>query len=497
MPLLIPIALCAFVVAVAALGPRRLRLKRDYFFLLFLAQAVIYVVVMPSLNVRNGATDVTDAYLRLESYAALLFVIPLILVYRLFWRRGPTVDPPVIEITTARAAIFAAMLVAFDIAFLVVAFQNDMVFTRIGTYPLAAHQAALPLLALLVIRSHDLIALPLVGYLLFLQLHFRRSGGVSRRALNILLAPLLVGAGVLAFTAVLSSRGTIVIAATFLLGTYLFYSGASGVRLRILVPYVIAVSYLLLLVPNVRTWQASGDNVVELLWPTYAIDRYSPAPATIAPNASGPLPTIGPGASAQPPTADQRVVAYVDEGFVRRLDCIDLIQRMEPSLARSGFELGAAWRVPAFIALTEFVAPGASEEYKRTARTTAKSYLLERHTDLDPGDYYSCSLTDLYGNFGPVGFPIGAALLGVAFTLLRPIMRGHLPLVPSHAYWIGLLLAAHLVTFEQEFITFLVGWIRYLPAAAALLLINPAAVRGGAPAPLYRIKGLLRRLRAG
>jgi len=217
--------------------------------------------------------------------------------------------------------------------------------------------------------------------------------------------------------------------------------------------------------------------------------------ATATPNASGvtvATPSPSPTATA-PLTSDQRVTAYIEEGFIRRLDCIDLMQRIEPSLSRSGYELGAAWKVPAFIALTQFVVPSASEEYKRTGRTTAKSYLLERHTDLDPGDYYSCSLTDLFGNFGIAGFPFGAGLLALAFAMTRRLMSGRVPILGNHAYWLGLLLAAHLITFEQEFSTYLFGWIRYLPAALAVILINPVSVGGTRPALLYRIGGSLRR----
>jgi hypothetical protein len=284
--------------------------------------------------------------------------------------------------------------------------------------------------------------------------------------------------------------------------------------LPVVVPVACLTIYLLLLVPNVRTYigqEEPRENPLVALSPLYALERYVPAvtrppsPTVAAPSPtpiassslpSGPKETGAPTASIPTTvavTSEERVAAYIEEGYVRRLDCIDLIQRIEPSLARSGYELGAAWRVPAFIALTQFVAPSASDEYKRTARTTAKSYLLERHTDLDPGDYYSCALTDLFGNFGVAGFPVGAGLLALAFVMTRRVMSGGVPILGNHVYWIGLVLAAHLIPFEQEFSTYLFGWIRYLPAALALLLINPVTKAGTRPAPIYRIGGLLRR----
>jgi hypothetical protein len=530
MPWLISLALIVLALGAAFVGRDRLRVKHDYFFLLFVGQALVYVLIVPSLNVTSASAAVAQDYLRLQVSAGLLFVLPIILTYRLLAGRfqGSQVRTAGLEVTEARAAIFALLLIAFDLVFLVVAVQNDMVIRRVGTYPLAERQASLHPLALLIIRSHDLISLPILGYLLFLQIRLRSTPGPSPRAMHWLLAPLVVGTLVLMFTAVTSSRGAVILASAFLLGAFFFYSVRPVVRslLPVALPVALLTVYLLLLVPNVRTYMAPDsprENPFVVLFPLYAIERYVPAatrspittvatpsasPATASPPAVIPTsvatPSASPATASSPAviptrvgtaaaTSDERIAAYIEEGFIRRLDCVDLIQRMEPSLARSGYEFGAAWRVPAFIALTQFVAPSASEEYKRTARTTAKSYLLERHTELDPGDYYSCALTDLFGNFGIAGFPFGAGVLGLAFVVTRRVMRGGVPILGNHGYWIGLLLVAHLLSFEQESATFLFGWIRYLPAAVAVFLINPVTVSGNRPALLYVVGGLLRR----
>lgn len=90
----------------------------------------------------------------------------------------------------------------------------------------------------------------------------------------------------------------------------------------------------------------------------------------------------------------------ISREWIHRLDCADLIDRMQHSLEKNGFEWGKAWYYPTFMLYGAISDPQQHKDLKRDAMTTSKAYLIEQHTDLDLRDYYSCALTDAYAILG-------------------------------------------------------------------------------------------------
>jgi hypothetical protein len=85
-------------------------------------------------------------------------------------------------------------------------------------------------------------------------------------------------------------------------------------------------------------------------------------------------------------------------------------------------------------------------------------------------DYYSCSLTDLFGNFGWAGFLLGALIYAVAFRYYRSAT------IQPRRHWqivIAIFVVTHVLSFDQEMSGVLFGWIRQVPVLALILIGRP------------------------
>jgi hypothetical protein len=124
--------------------------------------------------------------------------------------------------------------------------------------------------------------------------------------------------------------------------------------------------------------------------------------------------------------------------------------------------------------------PAEARRMKMTFDIAAKNYLMRKYTDLDQADYFSCMLSDAYGNFGVVGIAlVGAVLGGVLGLAVRTLGRPRYSWAPV----VALFFLSHVFQFEQEFVTATFLWVKKLPFLAAVLLVNPFVVRSGDPPP--------------
>jgi hypothetical protein len=143
---------------------------------------------------------------------------------------------------------------------------------------------------------------------------------------------------------------------------------------------------------------------------------------------------------------------------------------MDRSLNSNGYEWGKAWERPLVTMYGQLVGLEIAKEYKANASTTAKSYLIEQHTNINLKDYPSCMATDLWGNFWIYGLPIAGVLVACCFALLRYGLTATLsPLV----FVTSLVFAFYFVIFEKEFVDWIFGWIKLIPAIVLLAILNP------------------------
>jgi len=155
------------------------------------------------------------------------------------------------------------------------------------------------------------------------------------------------------------------------------------------------------------------------------------------------------------------------------LNGIDLMAHIAAGVESSDYAWGRAWTATAYVTIVQFFDREAVEELKTSFLASPKRYLMLQYTSLAGVDYPSCMLTDIYGNFGPMGFlPVGLLfgyLLGKATGSLWAPKSGRAIVLALFAYSL-------VAQFEAEFSTIAIGWLRVLPVLMPVLLLNPLRV---------------------
>jgi hypothetical protein len=164
--------------------------------------------------------------------------------------------------------------------------------------------------------------------------------------------------------------------------------------------------------------------------------------------------------------------AFGDEQSYMRLNGIDLMARLLPGIEREGPALGAAWESVNWY-LRRFTDPQGFNEFRLSRNTTAKGYLMKRYLGWDLADYFSCTLTDLFGNFHVLGLLGGAVLL---VTLFRFSASRFMAPRGGAALVLAVFVVVHAIVFDQEAIGLLFGWTKQLPILLAVLALRPFRV---------------------
>jgi hypothetical protein len=164
---------------------------------------------------------------------------------------------------------------------------------------------------------------------------------------------------------------------------------------------------------------------------------------------------------------------FGDNQGIDRLNGIDLMARMFSPISQHGPAWGAAWSEWTWI-FWRFIDPLGFDDFRLTAATCAKNYLMWHYLGWTDHDYYACALTDVYGNFAFFGFPIFALLLALVFRFsARVFAQASSPSL----FVCALFVLTHLLLFEQEGSDMLLGWIKKAPLLALLVIYNPFCLR--------------------
>jgi len=434
--------LCLTLLPIVFVGYGRLRLEKDYFLMLFLFFGAIYVFVDPALVHIGGDGAIVDgheSYPKLQALVIVLFLLPLGLTYRILKNRFCNAEPRQLEfyLNETKVILFCIFFFSFEIAFTVLAFMSNMYARRIGTEVIAEVVGGLDVLSLAVLRTHDLIVLPEIALLLILMPSIKRQMRAPVRFLAYGTFMFIV----LSFIvfAVMNSRALLIFLAMALLFANLLTGRAKIMPSGGVVLLTAAtVFYGMIVVSNIRNHGIEAD-MLDVLNPASIISE-----------------------------TDSHAFSAAE--WMGRLDCIDLIAQMDSSLQRNGYEWGGAWERPLVSTLGSIIGLDLAVKYKTEAITTAKTYLMERHTDIATKDYPSCMVTDLWGNFWIFGLPAASMLIATCFVLLRyGLTISRSPAV----FVISLVFAFYIVVFEKEFFDWAFGWIKLIPAIVLLVLFNP------------------------
>ena len=169
-----------------------------------------------------------------------------------------------------------------------------------------------------------------------------------------------------------------------------------------------------------------------------------------------------------------------DDTLRWRLNGVDLIAMIADNVEAEGPAMGGAWAVPFILSLDPIVRTPFTVAAKSANLTSAKSWLMLRYSGVAKTDYYSCMLTDVYGNFSIYGFLMPAFLLGIALARATAALRwGAKPA----AIVVAAFALTRILPFEQGFESLLFGWYKLVPFVLIALLINPLRKRAQAALP--------------
>lgn len=397
---------------------KRLTFSKDFFFLLVYAQIVIYLHVAPTFWAATLHTDLQTLYFELQLAAIFLFEIPVLWFYLRAFKRKQVAAPAVTVSRPRqfRLALLAALLCA---AFTYVAVSNDIFFMRIGW------QEAVD--ALLKLTFPEFVAYRM----------FALSG-----------AFLL---GVLAFSIVFQkSRRPVLLCLVGSTGTVFFIYEAFNSRLHAVIVICVLLGILVMV----------GKPRKRLIFASLLLALCGFQIANIA------------RADSEPDFHEGN--NFNDWRF--RLNGIDLMARITPAAEHDGFAKGEAWKGIATImvgqvAFGSIVSSEDVADVKSSFLGSPKKYLADQYVNEGEWvDYPSCLLTDLYGNLGLFGFPIGALVVSWASIIVR---RAFTEATSPRLIVIALYVLFHLLLFEQEAAIFVSSLVNALPVLALVLVMNP------------------------
>lgn len=437
---LLGVALTAFALLPGLLQPAYFR--RHFFFLFYLAIVCVYLQIAPVFSqlaetpalvfVYNMARvqDLRPEYGWLQVAALLSFQVPLMLTYFSLKRRQPLGE---LAGHPVRATLLAIVMGGFALAFVGVLVRNELWSVRLGD-ALTDRFMQLPPVEFAVFRLYQECGLFVVGLMLFA---WRYSVGTARRwcfGAFVLVTAVFGGFNLL------NSRWFVTSLLVCLVGWMVMSSPVPPVRrhlarLAVVATIGLVAVYLSILVVNIRN---ASDGV---------------SVASLSPLRGG---------------------VFADTQGINRLDCIDLMARLHGPLQREGPAYLRSWGQVTWI-VRRFVDPEGFDAYRLARQTTAKSYLMREYLGVVASDYFSCTVTDLYGNFRLAGFVVGALVLGCLFGWTT----GALAAPRSGAVLIvALFVLTQIVIFDQEAVSTLFGWPRKLPVLAVALALRPFVMRG-------------------
>jgi hypothetical protein len=416
---------------------------RHFFFLFFFSLTVAYLDVFPVLSLHEYAetalvglrvgppAEIVQDYAIVQFYCLCFFQLPLVLGYFGLGLR-PRGRRIVSNPGGSRAIAIASIV--FSLLFLWVLLSEGLLMARVSV-DLTPVLIEMPFFKFFVYRLFQESGVFLIGVLFFLA-HF--SAGPARQ---LVWAAWVTTVGAYGIWAVFNSRWSLLLLVVCSLGFWLAARGDKMPSPRVfarMASCVVLGAYLATIVVNVR--RIGFED--RLSW------RYF---------------------------VPQGLGAFGDEQSYMRLNGIDLMARLLPGIEREGPALGAAWGSVGWY-LRRFTDPKGFDEFRLSRKTTAKTYLMARYLGWDLTDYFSCTLTDLFGNFHVFGLLGGAVLL---VMLLRFSASRFMAPRDGAALVLAVFVIVHAIVFDQEAVGLLFGWTKQLPILFAVLALRPFRVAAG------------------
>lgn len=460
-----PILLGGWLVALISCGllfyflqMKRLLWGRDWFFILFYAQSLLYLNVSPMLYLSHptplswsGVPDesTTVLYVLIEVVALVFFQIPLIVIYKNRIRRNSKIfaNHGRLVLNQNRVLVLGVMGLLFSALFLYVMVSSGL-FRAITIYQnagLPSVYVGLPTSIYVLMRLFQESGLFLSGTFLLMLLNGQSLSGLGRFV--VLAAFLSVFGTWLMFYLVNGSRSFMVIAVLLMLGVIVTHlrpltaKRSKSIKKVVIVGLLVAV-YLLKVAYAVRF---SGQNGL-------SIDALNPLNFSFTDN-------------------------FSNEGiydFRYRFDGLDGMVMITPRAMNEGFALGQAWTKLAYVTVAQIFDRSRVADLKLDRSTDPKMYLIFRYTNhSDAIDWPNSILFDLYGNFSIFGIFFGGWLFASMYSYSETAMFAKRS---SLSVLFALLLLIGTMQFESTFLAWFFSILNTLPVFVMVTWLRPFSI---------------------
>lgn len=420
-------------------------LSRHFFFLFFLLTTVIYLQVGPLLSLLQESVPQSLAvwglshpreylheYAILQTACLLLFQLPIAFLYFRMQPRQLT-DVLAVVTTKRRAQITAVGCIILLIWYACIVLKYNIFYARLGTEGSAQFIVSLPFIDFIVYRSYQESALLINGVLFILW-------KIVPKSVTVLSVAFWLNLTFYGSLCLINSRVSVIFLLITMLSWWLaLHKRSNSLPKQILRLFLAAgvLLYLSIVVVNVRTLRMDGVSIFRYFDPT---------------SASG--------------------LITKSEGY-SRIDGIDLMARIRPGIFEKGLAWGEAWKGSYWL-VGRFIDPEGFAASRLTMIENAKGYLMLRYWGWATTDYLSCSLTDMYGNFGAASFIVICGFYLWAFLFYLGCFWNP---TSGKVFLMGLFLVTNILVFEGSTDALLFGWVRKLPVLMLFLIARPFVLR--------------------
>ncbi len=454
--------LCGWLVAMAAVGllvrglrRRDLLWTRDWFFIIFYIQGLIYLNVMPMLYLSNPTLDSWSG--TLDEQAALLYVIlefvvwvcfqlPLMLLYRRRTHRSLLIPASQGVLSLHQSSIVLLAVVALLAATL---FWYVMISAGLVRAILEYGNASLPLLYVslstpvyVIMRLFQNSAPFLSGVLLLILVN---SKGLSVQLRRLILVTFLsVFGSWVGFYLANGSRSFMLLSVLMMVGVVMTQLKRVTVkhrhRIRNVVIVGLVISLFLLRTAYSIRYAQPGESLTSILNPL----NFS---------------------------FTERISGQGIDDFKYRLNGLDGMVAITPRALEEGFALGQAWTKLTYVTFGQIFDRSQVAELKLDRSVDPKMYLLFRYTDYwNAIDWPNSILFDLYGNFSVLGILFAGWFFAVFYSYSQAA-------ISMRKSVLSLLLALYCVIgtlqFEAGFLAWLFSLLNGFPVFLAVVLLKP------------------------
>lgn len=397
---------------------------RHIMFMFVLNISSVYLLFVPLysffatyFNPYSSKSSLSSGYLANMLYSLLLFIIPMIFIYILAVGYTGSYDSIRPKMLSPKVSLYRSAVFAFTAIYLIVTLKNDLIFSRIGAEALLIKYEQMPSIEFFAYRSFQELFSPILISGIYFLYKTREKGMVF---------PLVSISAVYFLTNILNSR--IAVINLFLVGA-IFVIMSAKIKIS---------RYVSLLIPAIALGAISANFVV------LARQNTSQNGVNIS-QALGQFGSSG---------------LFSDSQGLDRINCTNTNAMLYSAISQMGAMQGAAWNNYYWIIIGRYTDPEGFQSFKLSLKTASKTIILQHFLSMNVSDYVTCSVTDLYANFGPVGYLILSLFYSLILILAYIVFRSDWPTL-----WIIPLsiILSRIVSFDREGGDQILGWAQFIP----------------------------------